>query len=144
MGWFVAFFLWGIFWVGCQGTPSSKRESETRKALSESALLETIPRGKETVSTDSKPMLIAFSRDHCLPCQLMDPWIEDFRVRYADRIDVAVVNIDREPALGSYFRVLSVPFQIYVGSDRKEFSRHVGIATFKQMEKEVSAHLGTN
>lgn len=83
-----------------------------------------------------KPVLIDFTRDHCLPCDLMAPWLEEVRRSHCGSLDVTEINIDRpeNKEIGAHFKVKSIPTQVYVDSGGKEVLRHVGLATRPQME----------
>ena len=86
------------------------------------------------------PALIEFSRDACIPCQLMRPWVEELRARHAGDVAVIEVNIDRpeNDSLGQFFKVAAVPLQVYLDAQGREVSRNTGLATLAQMEGELS------
>ena len=83
-----------------------------------------------------KPMLIDFTRDHCLPCVLMEPWIAALREKHSDKVGVLEINIDRPPnkPLGLFFKVKSIPTQVYVDARGREVHRNVGLARQPEME----------
>ncbi len=82
------------------------------------------------------PMLLDFTRDHCLPCEIMAPWVDELRKKHAGRVLVKEINIDRNEnkELGRFFKTRSIPTQVYVDGAGREVSRHVGLATQAQME----------
>jgi thioredoxin 1 len=82
-------------------------------------------------------MLLDFTRDHCLPCEIMAPWVDELRKKYAGRVQVQEINIDRAEnrELGRFFRARSIPMQVYVDAGGREIGRHVGLATLPQMER---------
>jgi thioredoxin 1 len=84
-----------------------------------------------------KPIMIDFTRDHCLPCQIMAPWVEELRKKHAALVNLVEINIDRKEnkPLARYFKARSIPTQVYVDERGREVSRHVGIATKPQMER---------
>lgn len=86
-----------------------------------------------------RPVLLDFSRDHCLPCDLMRPWLDELRERHAGRIEVVEVNIDREEnrQLAVFFRARAVPLQVYLDADGKELARSAGVATLAQMQAQL-------
>lgn len=89
-----------------------------------------------------KPMLLEFTRDHCLPCTIMAPWMAELKKQYSEQVDINEINIDRpgNKELGIYFKVASIPTQVYVNGGGKVLSRHVGLATSAQMEATLRKH----
>ena len=89
-----------------------------------------------------KPMLLDFTRDHCMPCVIMAPWVAELRKQHAELVDINEINIDRpgNKELGIYFKVAKIPTQVYVGRDGVVISRHVGLATKAQMETTLRKH----
>jgi len=89
-----------------------------------------------------KPILIDFTRDHCLPCQIMAPWVDELRKKHADRVAVVEINIDRpeNKSIGRFFKARSIPTQVYIDAQGREVARHVGLATKPQMERVLKRH----
>jgi thiol-disulfide isomerase/thioredoxin len=89
-----------------------------------------------------KPALLDFTRDHCLPCEIMAPWVKELRIAYGDRVEIAEINIDRpeNKPLGRYFKARSIPTQVYLDAEGRELSRNVGLATKDQMERTLKRH----
>lgn len=89
-----------------------------------------------------KPLLLEFTRDHCLPCEIMAPWMKQLREQHEQRVQIVEINIDRpeNKPLGRYFKARSIPTQVYVDRYGREVSRHVGIATKAQMERTMKRH----
>jgi thioredoxin 1 len=86
-----------------------------------------------------KPMLVEFSRDSCLPCKLMEPWLEELKKRHAGAVEIVEVDLD-EPGNGGlarFFKARSVPLQVYVAADGREAARNVGLATLPQMQQQL-------
>jgi len=82
-----------------------------------------------------KPLLLDFTRDHCLPCEIMAPWVAEIRREHSRLVEVVEINIDRagNKQLGLYFKARSIPTQVYVDRAGQQVSRHVGLATKEQM-----------
>lgn len=89
-----------------------------------------------------KPMLLEFTRNHCMPCVIMAPWVAELRKQYGELVDINEINIDRpgNKELGNYFKVAKIPTQVYVDGGGKMVSRHVGIADKTQMEATLKKH----
>ena len=83
------------------------------------------------------PRLLYFTRDHCLPCEIMAPWIDAIKKRYEPALEVQEVNLDRmdNRAISQALNVRTIPTQVYVGAGGRELHRHQGLATQKEMVK---------
>lgn len=111
-------------------TPTSLPSTASRGQAESKA-----PPGKQPRRAADRPVMIAFTRDYCLPCQVMKPWVATLRREHAHTIDVVAINLDRKknerfaPFLGT--RV--VPTQIFVGSNGHIEARHEGVSTVEAM-----------
>lgn len=61
------------------------------------------------VLESSRPAVVDFSAEWCGPCRAIAPVIEGLASDYADRVTVAKVDIDDNPALAAKYGVRSVP-----------------------------------
>jgi thioredoxin 1 len=84
-----------------------------------------------------RPMMIDFTKDFCLPCQVMAPWVAELRSAHAASIDVVEVNLDRQSSdkLALFFQVESVPTQVYLDASGRVVEIHAGTATREEMER---------
>jgi thioredoxin 1 len=84
-----------------------------------------------------RPMMIDFTRDFCLPCQVMAPWVAELRSAHAASLDVVEVNLDRQSSdkLALFFQVESVPTQVYLDASGRVLEIHAGTATREEMER---------
>jgi thioredoxin 1 len=90
-----------------------------------------------TPPSTSRPMMIEFTRDFCLPCQILAPSIAELRQTHAAEIDVVEVNLDREKheRHALFFRIEAVPTLVFVDPSGRILARHDGIATKEEMER---------
>jgi thioredoxin 1 len=61
------------------------------------------------VLESAQPAVVDFSASWCGPCKALAPVIEKLASDYADRVTVAKVDIDDNPALAARYGVRSVP-----------------------------------
>ena len=82
-------------------------------------------------------MMIDFTRDFCLPCQVMAPSVAELAREHAGRVDVVEVNIDREhnQGYGRFFAIDAVPTQVWVDADGGIVARHAGLASKQEMQQ---------
>ncbi|MCP4680508.1 MAG: redoxin domain-containing protein [Deltaproteobacteria bacterium] len=88
-----------------------------------------------TMLSSGKPTLLEFTRDHCLPCQIMAPWVAAIRKKYAG-LNVLEINVDRpeNKTLQKFFKVRSIPSQVYLDARGGVVQSHIGLATLEEME----------
>jgi len=84
-------------------------------------------------------MLVDFTREDCLPCKLMEPWLAELRKRHAGRIEILELDLDHPEnrEIARFFKVKSVPLQVYVDARGREVARGVGLATLQQMQSQL-------
>ena len=136
--------LVALAWIGCSEpapVPTRRAAPEADAKPAEDAVRDAGPSEAPVSPVQlGRPALIEFSRDTCIPCQLMRPWVEELRTRHAGDVAVIEVNIDRpeNDQLGQFFKVAAVPLQVYLDAQGREVSRNTGLATLAQMEGELS------
>lgn len=123
--------------TSCDGGPNAARpadEAGSALATSPGSVDSTVlPRAS------SRPMMIEFTRDYCLPCQVMAPWVAELQREHAADLDVVEVNIDREKneRFALFFAIQSVPTQVFVDASGNISSRHEGVASKEEMKRSL-------
>ena len=89
--------------------------------------------------TLGRPMLVDFTREDCLPCKLMEPWLAALRKRHAGRVEILELDLDHPENrdVARFFKARSVPMQVYVDARGREVSRNLGLATMQQMQDQL-------
>lgn len=73
-----------------------------------------------------KPLLVDFGSIDCGPCRRLSPILNELKKEYAGRMDVLVIDVDKEPLLGSRYGASAIPLQIFYDKTGKEVFRHAG------------------
>jgi thioredoxin 1 len=66
----------------------------------------------DDVLTSEKPVLVDFWATWCGPCKMVAPVLEEIAAEYPDKITVAKLDIDANPAVPRDYKIMSVPTMI--------------------------------
>ena len=63
---------------------------------------------KEILKSD-KPAVVDFWAEWCGPCRAIAPIIKDLATRYGDRVQIAKLDVDANPATAGRFGIRAIP-----------------------------------
>ena len=95
----------------------------------------------ETVQGSEAPILVDFWAEWCGPCKMIAPVLEDIAGEYSDKLRIAKLNVDDNPAVAQRFNVMSIPTLI-VFRDGAEAQRLVGAKGKAQLLEELAPFIG--
>ncbi|MGA3156396.1 MAG: thioredoxin [Steroidobacteraceae bacterium] len=88
----------------------------------------------------SRPVLVDYSAEWCGPCKMMAPALAEFAHQYADRLDVAKVDVDENAALAARYQVRGIPtLMLFKGGE--VVASKVGAMSRSQLAAFIDAHL---
>jgi len=88
--------------------------------------------------SSGKPTLVEFGATGCVPCDMMQPVLENLRKKYQDRLNIVFVHVGEEQILGARYGISSIPVQAFFDRSGKEVFRHTGFFAQVEVEKKLA------
>ena len=86
---------------------------------------------------DSKPVLVDFYADWCVPCRMMKPILEEVKQKMGNDATIIKVDVDQNPAAAEIYDVAAIPtLMIFKNGDIKW--RQAGAATVNQLMQQLN------
>lgn len=97
----------------------------------------------EKVLEAEHPMMVEFWASWCPPCKRMEPLLKKLGQEYNGTIDIAKINVDRNPASAERFNIKGVPTFI-VFHDGEIIARDFGAKSKTQLREMIERGLEKN
>ncbi|MCH8261684.1 MAG: thioredoxin [Proteobacteria bacterium] len=95
---------------------------------------------EQDVIYNSNPVLVDFWADWCAPCHMIAPVLEEISDEYHDRLRVAKLNVDENPAIQERFGIRSIPtLMLFKDGELKE--KVVGVQSKSQLNSLINRHM---
>lgn len=85
------------------------------------------------------PVLVDYWAAWCGPCRMIAPIVEDSAAEYADRLTVAKLNVDENPATASRYGVRGIP-TLMLFKNGEPVATRVGSLSRSQLSAFIEAH----
>jgi thioredoxin 1 len=92
------------------------------------------------------PMLLDLGSNHCVPCKMMKPILQELTTEYASTLRVEFIDVLKDRAAMGQYGVSIIPTQIFYDASGEELFRHEGfyskediLAKWKELGVELSA-----
>jgi thioredoxin len=105
-------FVFATFTLSFAYSQSKPIEINKQDFLTKVADYEKSP--EKWVSLSEKPIIVDFYANWCKPCKMISPILDKLTEKYADKIIVYKVNVDKEKVLANEIGIKSIPTLICV------------------------------
>jgi thioredoxin 1 len=85
-------------------------------------------------------VLLDFWAEWCGPCKMIAPVLDEVAGQYADRIRIAKLNVDENPATPARFAVRSIPTLMLFKNGNVEATK-IGALSKSQLTAFIDSHL---
>jgi thiol-disulfide isomerase/thioredoxin len=85
-----------------------------------------------------KPTMVEFGATGCVPCDMMQPILDNLRKDYPDQLNVVFVHVGEEQVLAARFGIRAIPVQVFFDAQGQEVFRHVGFLAQTEVTKQLS------
>lgn len=92
------------------------------------------------VAPKKLPKMIELGAEKCIPCKMMKPIIEDLQRDYKGKLDVVFIDVWKDSSAAEKYGIQSIPTQVFLDEDGKEFFRHVGFFAKEDILKTFADH----
>lgn len=78
---------------------------------------------------DKLPKLVDLGAKKCIPCKTMAPILEELTIEYKGVFDVEFIDvwISTNKTKANFYKIKSIPTQIFLDQNGKELFRHEGV-----------------
>lgn len=95
----------------------------------------------QEVINSTKPVLVDFWAEWCVPCKMVSPAVSELAEELKEHVTVGKLNVDENPQSSSKYQIFSIP-SLKVFKDGKIIGEFVGAAPKPVIEQKIRAILG--
>jgi len=90
------------------------------------AVGKAVGNSKELPEIENLPKLVDLGADKCIPYKMMAPLLVELRAEYKGRLEVAFIDVWKNPDEAKKYGIKVIPTQIFYDTSGKEIFRHEG------------------
>ncbi|MFN2352954.1 MAG: thioredoxin domain-containing protein [Desulfopila sp.] len=84
------------------------------------------------------PTMVEFGATGCVPCDMMQPILDNLQEKHGDRLNVVFVHVGEEQILAARYGIGSIPVQVFFDAQGREVFRHTGFFAEEEVVKQLA------
>lgn len=86
----------------------------------------------------NKPTMVEFGATGCIPCDMMQPILDNLKEKHGDQLNVVFVHVGEEQILAARYGIRSIPVQVFFDAQGQEVFRHTGFFAEEEVAKQLA------
>ena len=95
---------------------------------------------EQEVLKSSKPVLVDFWAEWCMPCKMLGPVVAELAEAHSDKITVGKVDVDSAGEIAQKYNIVSIPTLILF-KDGEPVNQRIGAASRQALEDFIKEYI---